>query len=120
MANEHEHHADHHAAAAHSEKNPMAFLAYLWVLLVIPFLTDAKNDPFVKYHLKQGLMLLIFDVIGWFLGIFIGWIPFIGWLIMLLWWLASLILVIIGLMNVAQGAEKELPFIGQYAKNFRF
>ena len=100
--------------------NAIAIFAYLWILIVIPFLTDSKNDPFVKYHLKQGLALLIFDIVGWVVAMFIGWLPIIGWLIVLLWWLASLVFVIMGIMNVLAGQEKELPLIGQYAKHFSF
>jgi uncharacterized membrane protein len=101
-------------------KNPMAFLSYLSILVVVPFLTDAKNDPFVKYHLKQGLVLLIFEVVGWFVAGLIGFIPLLGWLIVELWWLADVVLVIIGLVNVANGKEKELPIIGQYGEKFTF
>lgn len=124
MPNEHEHHhtdvTQQQPVAAHSDKNIMAIFAYLSILIIIPFLTDAKNVPFVKYHIKQGLVLLIFEVVGWFVNIVLVWIPFLGWLIMFLWWLASLVLVIIGIMNVLKGAERELPFIGQYAKKFVF
>ena len=98
----------------------MAICAYLWILIVIPFLTDAKSDSFVKFHLKQGLVLLIFDAIGWVVGAFIGWFPLIGWLIVFLWWIISLLLVIMGIMNVLRGEEKELPWIGQYARSFKF
>lgn len=101
-------------------KNLMAVFAYLWILIIIPFLTDTKNDPFVKYHLKQGLALIIFDVIGWFAGFILVWIPILGWLIMWLWWLASFVLAIVGIVNVLNGQEKELPLIGQYGKRFSF
>jgi uncharacterized membrane protein len=94
----------------------MAVLAYLGILIIVPFLTDAKNDPFVKYHLKQGLVLIIFEVITWFVEV----IPFIGYMIGWLLWLATLVLIIIGIMNAAQNKEQELPVIGQYAKNFNF
>lgn len=113
--------------AAHGEesrgakgKNMMALLAYLWILVIVPFLTDAKNDPFVKFHLKQGLVLVIFEFAGWVVSMAIGWFPVIGWLIVFLWWIASLILVVTGIANVVNGREKNLPWIGQYAKNFRF
>jgi uncharacterized membrane protein len=96
--------------------NMMALFSYLWILIIIPFLTDAKKDPFVKYHLKQGLVLVIFEVVGMFIGI----IPFIGWLVAWIMWLASFVLAIIGIMNVVNGHEKELPVIGQYAKSFHF
>jgi len=100
--------------------NGMAVFAYLWVLILIPFLTDAKNDPFVKFHLRQGLALIIFDVVAWFIVMLIGWFPIIGWLITWILWLASLVFVIIGIVNVVNGNEKELPLIGQYAKHFSF
>jgi len=96
----------------------MAVFAYLWILIIIPFLTDAKNDPFVKYHLRQGLALIIFDVVGWVAGFVLAWVPIIGWMIMMLWWLASLVLAILGVVNVLNGQEKELPLIGQYGKSF--
>src|SRR5579864_7796786 len=94
--------------------NVMAVFAYLWILIIIPFLTDAKNDSFVKFHLKQGLALIIFEVIGWVLDWFLIFIPVIGWLIMMLWWLFSIILIILGIVNVLNGQEKELPLIGRY------
>jgi uncharacterized membrane protein len=94
----------------------MAVLAYLGILIIVPFLTAAKNDPFVKYHLKQGLALIIFEVVTWFVEV----IPFIGYLVGWIFWLASLVFIIIGIMNAAQNKEQELPVIGQYAKNFNF
>ena len=40
------------------EKNAgMAIVAYL--LFFIPLLTEARKDPFVRYHVKQGLVLFI-------------------------------------------------------------
>ncbi len=113
-----EHHSEHHAE--HSEKNLIAILSYLWILIIIPFLTPAKDDPFVKFHLKQGLVLVIFEAIGWFAGLVLVWVPIIGWLVVWLWWLASIILIIVGIMNVLNGTEKELPYIGHYAKRFSF
>jgi uncharacterized membrane protein len=90
----------------------MAILAYLGILLIIPFLTEAKNDPFVKFHIKQGLVLLIIDVVG----SFIFWVPIIGWLL----WLGVIVLVVMGIMNAAAGKQKELPIIGKFASNFHF
>jgi uncharacterized membrane protein len=120
MTNSHYGGAEHGAQVEHKGKNSMAIYAYLWILIIIPFLTDVKNDPFVKYHLKQGLALIVFDVIGWFVSVLIGWFPIIGWLIVWLFWITSLVLVIIGIMNVLAGQEKELPLIGHYAKRFNF
>jgi len=35
----------------------MAVVAYF--IFFLPLLTEAKKDPFVKYHVRQGLGLLI-------------------------------------------------------------
>src|SRR5271156_1780113 len=114
------HHAHADSTVENKKGSIMAVFAYLWILIIIPFLTDAKNEPFVKYHLKQGIALIIFDVVGWFVAVVIGWFPVIGWLIVWLWWLASFVLAIIGIINVLNGQEKELPWIGKYAKKFNF
>ena len=112
-----------HSAEGHNAAkagNIMAIFSYLWVLILIPFLTDSKNDPFVKFHLKQGLALIIFEVIGWVLNWFLVFIPIIGWLVMFIWWLTSIILAIMGVVNVLNGVEKDLPIVGKYAERFSF
>lgn len=94
-------------APASAGKNiGMGVLCYLGILVLIPLLTDAKNDPFVKFHIKQGIVLLIVDIIV----SFITWIPFIGWIL----GLALFVLWIIGLVNVIGGKEEKLPIIGQF------
>ncbi len=88
----------------------MGILCYLGILVLIPFLTDAKNDPFVKFHIKQGLVLLIVSVIA---GA-ISWIPFIGLAI----GIAVFVIFIIGIVNVVNNKQEPLPIIGQYADKF--
>lgn len=86
------------------------------IIFFIPLLTDAKNDPFVKFHVKQGLVLFI----SWIISGIVGIIPIIGWILAPLMSLALLILLIIGILNAAKGEQKELPIIGKYAENFKF
>jgi uncharacterized membrane protein len=99
-----------------ANNNGMAILAYLGILIVIPFLTEAHKDPYVKFHLKQGLALIIMEIVA----MFIIAIPILGWIASPILWLASLVFIIIGIMNAASGKMKELPFIGQFARNFNF
>lgn len=103
-------------AAPVGKNTLMAVLAYLGILIVVPLLTEAYKEPFVKFHVKQGVVLIIFYVIGFFIGM----IPILGWLIGWLVWLAALILIIIGIVNAASGAEKELPAIGHFAEKLNF
>lgn len=96
----------------------MGILCYLGVLVVVPILTS-KNIPFVKFHIKQGLVLAAGEVGLWVLGMF-AWNIIGG-----LWWslssllsLGLLILSIVGIVNVLQNQEKPLPYVGQLSANF--
>ena len=94
----------------------MAVLAYLGILIIIPFLM-AKNDPFVKFHIKQGLVLVIVEVILWVIG---GMFIWQLWGVIQLINLATIVFAIIGIVNVINHKEQELPLIGGLAKNFTF
>jgi uncharacterized membrane protein len=102
-------------APAKVNRTLMGVLAYLGILIIIPFLM-AKDDPFVKFHLKQGLLLVIAEIAVWALGTML-WSM---WMLLQLVDLIALILAIIGIVNVVQGKEQELPFIGSLAKKFTF
>jgi uncharacterized membrane protein len=95
----------------------MAIIAY--ILFFIPLLTgDAKKDPFVKYHVKQGLVLFLLAVA---LSIVSSILPYyFWWSINGLLNLGMLVLLIIGIMNAANGKQEPLPLIGQFADVFKF
>ncbi|MFZ2886549.1 MAG: DUF4870 domain-containing protein [Minisyncoccia bacterium] len=98
------------------EKNVlMAILAYIGPLILISYLI-AKDDPFVKFHIKQGLLLVIGEVATWMIMMTI-WILFP---LLQLVNLAIFVLAIIGIVRAAQGQEKPLPLIGHFAKSFDF
>lgn len=99
-----------------SSNTGMAVLAYLGILVVIPLVSDAKNDPFVKFHAKQGLVLLICEIVGWAILA----IPLLGWVAGPIIELGSLIMIILGIINVVNGQMKELPIVGQFVRNFNF
>jgi len=92
-----------------------AFLSYLYLGLIW-YLVDEKirKSNFVKYHVKQGLLLLITNLV---LGAIMG-IPIIGWLAAPLVSLIILGYMIIGILNVFFNRQKELPLIGRYAEKF--
>ncbi len=93
----------------------MAVVAY--IIFFIPLLTEAKNDPFVKYHVKQGLVLFICAAVVWFIT---QVIPVIGWMISPLLNIAILVLMIIGIINAVNGAQKPLPLVGSFADKLKF
>jgi uncharacterized membrane protein len=97
------------------EKNiGMAILAY--ILFFVPLLTETKKDPFVKFHVKQGLVLFI----GWVVACIIAAIPFWGWLAARLLNLFLFVLMIIGILNAAKGKQEPLPLIGKFSEQFKF
>jgi uncharacterized membrane protein len=101
-------------ASGNKEKNTgMAVVAYL--LFFVPLLTDAKDDPFVKFHVKQGLLVFILAVIAQLLNLTMVLMP-VGLLVMI----GVLVLVVLGIMHALNGEQEELPLIGKYAEKFTF
>ncbi len=96
---------------SHSDNNLLAILSYLSILVFIPYIL-AKDDPFVKFHVKQGLVLFIIEAIIMVVGMGY-WGPL--WMVFKIINLGTLILSIIGIINVVQNKQKELPLVGHYA-----
>ncbi|MBI5848668.1 MAG: hypothetical protein HZB31_12125 [Nitrospirae bacterium] len=107
------------------EKNKvLAIVGYIFpILFFIPLVTDAKNSLYAKFHVNQQLILLIFGFAG---GIGLGIISFIlafipvmgplmAMLLMPVFWFACLALMIMGIINAANGGTKKLPVVGGLA-----
>lgn len=86
----------------------MAVLCYLGILWIVPLLTDHKNNPFVKFHINQGILLTIL----WVAILIIGYIPYIGGVISWIGGIAVFVLAIIGIINSVNMEQKPLPLIG--------
>lgn len=99
-----------------NQNKVMAALSYFGILVLIPIFA-AKNSKFAQFHANQGLILCI---ISWGMSIInmiVGEIPVVGFIFNILSIavsIATLILFIIGLVNVFSGKAKELPIIGKY------
>jgi uncharacterized membrane protein len=91
----------------------MSIFSYLGPLVIISYLTS-KDNPSVKFHIKQGLAVFGLEVIVWILGS----MSYSFWMIINILNLATLVLSILGIVNVVQGKEKELPIIGKFAQSF--
>jgi uncharacterized membrane protein len=98
-----------------------AILAYFGILFIVPLLV-AKESRFARYHTNQGFILFIATIIGstaaWIVTTILilisGKLISVLILIIYLFILAVFIMAIIGIINAAQGKEKELPFIGKF------
>ena len=100
-----------------NKNTAMAVIAY--ILFFVPLLTgDAKKDPFVKYHTKQGLVLFLLavlnNIIGWILPFYLWYT--ISWIVSL----CVLVLLILGIINAVNGKQVPLPIIGKFSDVFKF
>ncbi len=81
----------------------MAILAC--IIFFIPLLAVRNRSEFLNFHTNQGIILTIFSVAIYFVGILI---PFGFQILSLL----TIIFTIIGIRNVLNHEMKELPIIG--------
>ena len=95
----------------------LGILSYLGILVLIPYLSEKKNK-YVIFHAKQGISLLIAEIIVggilWFLGLILSWR--VSWLVSICqtaFFFLSLVLSFMGIKNVCDGKAKELPLINK-------
>jgi hypothetical protein len=96
----------------------ITILDYIGILCLLGLFIE-KDNPDVRFHTNQGLILLLTDVVvGVACGILTvlgGFIPLVGFVFRLAASLLSLclfILMIVGIVNAAQGQCRPLPVIG--------
>ena len=77
----------------------LSYIRGLWLLGLL--IEPEKNDPFVKNHVNNGIILYI-------AGIICAIIPFLGWLCSIV----ILVFAIIGIVNAAQNKMYTIPLIG--------
>lgn len=88
-----------------TDRNLMAALSYVWLLAIVMLLVKG-SDPFVKFHAKQALILVILTILGW--------IPVIGWII----WVLAVAGMVMGFINAWQGKEYRLPLVAGWAERY--
>ena len=91
----------------------MSVLAYLGPLVFIPLLVE-KEDHFVRFHVRQGLVLFVIEAAIWVLGDMMYGL----WGLIRIFNIVTVVFMVIGIINAVQKKEKELPFIGQFAHYF--
>jgi len=110
------------------ENKIMAILSYLSILCLIPLFTK-KDNEFVYYHAKQGLVLFGFEAIVYIVlrlllsslaySLLFGLLGVLGILSTVLDF-AFLALSILGIVNVIQNKKTALPLIGKIAEGLKF
>lgn len=94
-----------------------SILSYLGFLVLIPILLDRKS-PYVKFHANQGLILLVAELIAAVISTVLWFIPVAGLVLSLViglpLYLATVVLMVIGIINAYGGKAKKLPILGEF------
>lgn len=94
---------DNNPSAPSGNAKIFAILSYICPLWLLGLLIEPeKNDPFVKHHVNNGIVLSI-------CGAVCALIPVIGWFIGSI---AVLVFDIMGIVAAAQDKEFSIPLIG--------
>ncbi len=101
--------------APDQQERAMAAIGYLGILCLVPLILMRKSS-FAMHHGKQGLVLLI----AWVILSVGNIIPILGQIV---WVFGSVILfvfMILGIVNSFSGKLWSMPFLGDFAKSFKF
>lgn len=86
-----------------------AMFSYIGFLFIVPLII-APDSQYARFHANQGINLFVAQIIC---GL-VCTIPVIGWVLGGIAEVASVVLVIIGILNAVTGNAKELPIVGKY------
>ncbi len=89
-----------------SDSNLMAALSYLWIISIVMLIVK-KDDAYVLFHARQGLVL--------FIASWLSWIPIIGWLLGII----VVLFVIWGFIKALSGEKYKLPIVGDIAEKIK-
>ena len=108
-------HATPGGAPVSTENNTMVMgiLAYIGPLVFIPLLVE-KHDQFVRYHVRQGLVIFVIDAGIWILGEMM-----LPYMLTNLLNLGAIILSVLGIVNVVQKKQEPIPLVGQFSSYFK-
>lgn len=106
------------SAASGTNDTLMGVLSYLGLLALIPYFSKGLSS-FARAHAIRGMNLLLLEVIAGVASGILSFVPVLGTIVGWLISLASLALTIIGIVNVANHKDEDLPLIGaiRFIKN---
>src|SRR5215831_3371932 len=101
--------------------NVAGMLAYVTIVPAIIFLVmePYNKSRFIRFHSFQSIFFAVAWTVLWIALSFVGMIPVLGWLTLLVWpllGLGGLVIWIILLLKANQGQMWKLPMIGDMAE----
>ena len=98
-------------SSSNSNEIWMGILSYLGILALIPYFVKDQT-PFVRAHAVRGINLLLLEIIVLVATGVFSWVPVLNDILSTLAGLASFAFSLIGIINVANKEDKDLPLIG--------
>lgn len=93
------------------EKNKTAaVLSYFWILCLLPLLTKQRSK-FCQFHAKQGFVLFVLETAG----CLIYWFPIFGQLLMLMFFIIS----IVAVLRTLNGEYWKIPYVYEWSKKIK-
>lgn len=96
-----------------------SYLSYIGPFFLIGLFSDIRKNPTLRFHVNQGLVLFICEVVALIVHsvveMLLGWIPLIALIPSVLLTfivLASICMALYGIYNVASDKLNPLPIIG--------
>ncbi len=106
------------AAPASSNRSVMIVLSYLWLLALIPLLTE-QDDQDVRWHAKHGLVLLGAEIAAFIaIGILSGLSGGLGCLLVPLAQLGILVFHAVCIAKALKGERLLVPGLSEFADKF--
>lgn len=98
------------------EQNVAGLLCYVlgWVTGLIFFLVE-KENKFVRFHAMQSI--IVFGGLT-IIGIVLGMIPLLGWIVGALLWVVAVVLWILLMVKAYQNVWYKLPWVGDLAEKY--
>lgn len=96
------------------EENVAGLLCYVvgWITGLI-FIIIEKENKFVRFHAMQSIVVFGILTVA---RIVLGWIPFIGWILGIIIGILAFVLWIILMIKAFQGEKYKLPWAGNFAE----
>jgi uncharacterized membrane protein len=98
-----------------SNAKTIAIVAYItligWIVAIVMQSNENPKSELAAFHLRQSLGLTITAIVG---SIVLGLIPFLGWVLLPIWYLTILAGLILGLISAINEEQKPLPVLGEF------
>ena len=101
------------------EDSTVALLAYITLIgfIIAIVMHSSKKTALGAFHLRQVLGLFITSFVIWIPCLIISFIPFVNFLMVLVWPLLGIslfVLWVMGLIAAINGQQKPMPVVGEY------